>query len=392
MTDGLKVLVVVQRYGEEVIGGAESHARLVAERLAARAEVEVATTTALDYWTWAPHYAPGITRFNDVAVRRFPVRDGRAADFKRIEQHVLFERHTLDDEQRFIRAQGPWAPELLEFLHAEGDRYHAVLFYGYLYAPSVLGLPIVPERAILVSTAHDELPLRLAPYRALFHLPRAIGFLTPEERDLVHRVFKNEDVPDEVLGIALEEPPDHDPAALRARHRFAGPLVAYLGQVTPAKGCDELFRHWSAWRDRPGAPDATLVLAGEVRMPIPERRDLVALGRVSEEEKFALLSTADALVLPSHLESLGIVLLEAWQVGTPVLVPAWNAVTAGQVARTGAGLTYRDAASFGEAIESLLRERRSRGAAGREHVARECTPEAFDARLDRLLALGAIPA
>jgi glycosyltransferase involved in cell wall biosynthesis len=43
---------------------------------------------------------------------------------------------------------------------------------------------------------------------------------------------------------------------------------------------------------------------------------------VSEEDKYALLEAADVLVLPSHLESLGIVLLEAWQVGTPCLVSA----------------------------------------------------------------------
>src|SRR2546427_6901343 len=34
--------------------------------------------------------------------------------------------------------------------------------------------------------SHDEEPLRLAPYRALFQLPRAFGFLTPEAR--VHEV------------------------------------------------------------------------------------------------------------------------------------------------------------------------------------------------------------
>lgn len=390
MSEGLKLLVVVQRYGEEVVGGAESHARLVAERLATTHQVEVATTTALDYWTWEERYAPGITTLNGVAVRRFPVRSGRAADFKAREQKVLFERHTLDDELDFVRAQGPWTPELFEFLHEEGDRYNAVLFYGYLYAPTVHGIRVVPERAILVSTAHDELPLRLVPYRAVFALPRAIGFLTPEERDLVHRVFRNDEIPHEVLGIALEDPAPQDPAAFRAKHGLTGPLVAYLGQVTEAKACDELLAHFAAARER--GLDATLVLLGETRMAIPERPDVKALGRVSEEDKWNGLAAADALVLPSHLESLGIVLLEAWQVGTPALVPAWNAVTAGQVARSGGGLTYSDAASFGEALGTLLRDGRAMGERGRAFVGAECSFDAFDRRLQRLLLSGALPA
>ena len=52
----MKILIVVQRYGAEVVGGSESHARVVAQRLAKLNEVEVATTTALDYWSWAPHF------------------------------------------------------------------------------------------------------------------------------------------------------------------------------------------------------------------------------------------------------------------------------------------------------------------------------------------------
>ena len=54
-----KVLVVVQRYGDEVTGGSEAHARMLVDRLSFRREVEVATTNAVDYWTWAPHYAAG---------------------------------------------------------------------------------------------------------------------------------------------------------------------------------------------------------------------------------------------------------------------------------------------------------------------------------------------
>lgn len=427
----LPVLFVTQRYGAEVIGGAEDHARKVAERLAAmryepaghprrlalgsgdevasaayeegapagpegrrmseaKYRVEVATTTALDYWTWANHYRAGRDEVNGIPVWRFRVARGRARDFKDVERRVAFGPHTLAEEEAFVEKQGPFVPDLLEFLHREGRRYEAIVFYGYLYYPTARGLPLLPERAALVPTAHDERALRAAPYRALFHLPRAIGYLTAEERDLVWRTFRNEHVPFEVVGLGLDSPPAHHAGAFRGKRGLAGPLVLYLGQVVEAKGCDELFALWAAFRDRDGAPPATLVLAGPIRMAIPDRTDVVALGPISEEEKYAALSAASALVNPSRFESLGLTLLEAWQVWTPALAPSGNAVTAGQVGRSGGGLTYGSTEEFIRALERLLDDGRGLGAAGRAWVARECSWDAVLARFDRLIAEAAV--
>src|SRR5256714_13697502 len=95
----VKILVVVQRYGAEVVGGSESHARVVAHRLAMVNEVEVATTNALDYWSWAPYFAAGESMDGPVRVRRFAVTGLRSTTFKESERHILFEPHTLADEQ-----------------------------------------------------------------------------------------------------------------------------------------------------------------------------------------------------------------------------------------------------------------------------------------------------
>jgi glycosyltransferase involved in cell wall biosynthesis len=381
---GRRILLVVQRYGAEVVGGSEQHARLVAQRLAQRHTVEVATTTALDYWTWAPHYRAGDDFLDGILVRRFAVAAGRDAEFKTFERHVLEEEHDLADELAWPDRQGPVVPDLLEFLHRHGQGYDAILFYTYIYAPAALGLPIVPERAALISTAHDEYPLRLAPYRALFHLPRAIGYLTPEERSMVHARFRNEQVPGEVLGYALGDAPAADTAAFRERYGIAGPYVLYLGQVSEGKGCDELMAEWIAHRDAGGSPDATLVLAGTVRMTIPDRPDIRAVGRVSDADKAGALAGALVLVQPSRLESLGIVLFEAWQYGTPVLVHRANLVTSGQTARAAAGRSYADGA-FGAALDALRVERDALGTAGRAFVERECSYPAFDERLERLV-------
>jgi glycosyltransferase involved in cell wall biosynthesis len=380
----VRILIVVQRYGAEVVGGSESHARVVAQRLAMVNEVEVATTNALDYWSWAPHFPVGESMDGPIRVRRFAVTGVRSPTFKDAERHVLFEPHTRADEEAWLAIQGPHTPDLLEFLSREGKSYDAILFYTYIYEPTAAGLPIVPERAALISTAHDEEPLRLVPYRALFQLPRAFGFLTPEERDLVHSRFRNEHIPSEVLGIGLDAPPWHDPEPFRERYAPRGPLVLYLGQVSEGKAVDELIADWTRQRDAGGA--GTLVLAGTARMPIPERDDIVSLGRVSDEDKYALLEAADVLVLPSHLESLGIVLLEAWQVGTPCLVSVKNKVTSGQVARARGGATY-DRAGFAQALATVLANRETLGESGRVYVEAECAWPAFDTRLEQLVDL-----
>ena len=380
----MRILVVVQRYGADVLGGSESHARVVAQRLAMVNEVEVATTNALDYWSWAPHFPVGESMDGHIRVRRFGVTTPRSPTFKDTERHVLFEPHTLADEQAWLAMQGPHAPDLLEFLRRDGKGYDAILFYTYIYEPTAAGLPLVPERAALISTAHDEEPLRLVPYRALFQLPRAFGFLTPEERDLVHSRFRNEHIPSEVLGIGLDTPPWHDPEPFRERYAPRGPLVLYLGQVSEGKAVDELIADWVAYRDDGGA--GSLVLAGTTRMAIPARHDIVSLGRVSDEDKYALLEAADVLVLPSHLESLGIVLLEAWQVGTPCLVSAKNKVTSGQVARAGGGAAY-DRGGFAKALATVLADRESLGESGRVYVEAECAWPAFDMRLEQLVDL-----
>jgi glycosyltransferase involved in cell wall biosynthesis len=380
----VKILIVVQRYGAEVVGGSESHARVVAQRLAMVNEVEIATTNALDYWSWASHFPVGVSMDGPIRVRRFAVTGVRSPTFKDAERHVLFEEHTRADEEAWLAMQGPHTPDLLEFLRREGKDYDAILFYTYIYEPTAAGLPLVPERAALISTAHDEEPLRLVPYRALFQLPRAFGFLTPEERDLVHSRFRNEHIPSEVLGIGLDPPPWHDPEPFREHYAPRGPLVLYLGQVSEGKAVDELIADWIAHREGGGA--GSLVLAGTTRMSVPERDDIVSLGRVSDEDKYALLEAADVLVLPSHLESLGIVLLEAWQVGTPCLVSAKNKVTSGQVARAGGGASY-DRGGFGKALAAVLADRERLGESGRIYVEGECAWPAFDTRLEQLVDL-----
>src|SRR3989449_4513666 len=217
MAEPPSLLVVVQRYGD-VPGGAEAHARSVVQRLRPHFAIEVATTNSTDYLTWKGDLTAGLDQVDGVPVRRFPVERPRAWDFKLYERRAFRGTHTLEDERAFIDAQGPYAPELLEFLFKRGRDYDHVLFFTYIYYPTVLGLPLVPERAVLVPTAHEESAIGLAAYKPVFHGPRAIAYNTEEERRMVWRRFRNERVSNEIVGVGIDVPSEQDAARFRAKH------------------------------------------------------------------------------------------------------------------------------------------------------------------------------
>src|SRR4051812_31793158 len=78
----MRLLYVVQRYGETIAGGAEQACRELAEHMSARGHgVEVATTCAQSYVDWADSYPAGTSELNGVVVHRFPVP--RPRDFDR---------------------------------------------------------------------------------------------------------------------------------------------------------------------------------------------------------------------------------------------------------------------------------------------------------------------
>jgi len=79
----MKLTFVTPRYGTEVIGGAETAARMLAERLVTRDgwEVEVLTSCALDHLTWENTEPAGTTTINGVTVRRYPTASPRLHDY-----------------------------------------------------------------------------------------------------------------------------------------------------------------------------------------------------------------------------------------------------------------------------------------------------------------------
>ena len=378
----MKLACVVQRYGAGVAGGSERHCRELALRLATRHDVTVLTTCAADYVTWDNEFPAGESVDGPLRVRRFPVsRSRRLKRFAELSDEVFDGRASEAQQADWFRENGPDSPALLDYLRAEGAHFDLVLFWTFRYAPSFFGLPLVHDRAVLLPTAEEDRAVDLGILEGFFQMPAAYLFLTPEEETLVSTRAGRPLQPSAVIGMGLDAaPPAVTPAPLR------DPYLLYVGRVDRNKGCDTLLEYFTEYAAVHEGP--SLVLAGPAKMQVPAHPRVRALGRVSDDERDALLQSALALVVPSPFESLSIVLLEGWNRAVPAIVNARCAVLKGQVRRANGGLYYRSAAEFAEAVETLRAsdpERRALGAQGLAYVEREYRWPTVMERVERLL-------
>jgi glycosyltransferase involved in cell wall biosynthesis len=381
----LRLAFVVQRYGPEFGGGAELHCRWLAERLAVRHRVEVFTTRALDYVEWRNAYPPGTTTVNGVPVHRFGVRRRRnMREFASLSNLVFADGHTLEEEERWVRANGPYSPALVEAVASARERFDLIVFYCYRYFHSHHGVPRVRERAVLVPTAEKDPAIRMSVSASLLRMPRGIVYLTPEEQRLVEGASGNQDVPSVVIGSGLDLPAPEPGLDFRARHGLVRPFLLYLGRIDKNKGCITLFAYFRKLVEE-GGLDADLVLAGPAAIEVPAHPRIRHVGFVSDAEKVAALGQSRLLVMPSPYESLSIVTLEAWKLGVPVLANARCDVLAGQCLRSGGGLPYDGYEEFAEAARLLLDRpdvAAALGRQGREYVERECSWEKVESRIE----------
>jgi glycosyltransferase involved in cell wall biosynthesis len=354
----VKLAVVVQRYGPAINGGAELHARYVAEHLAHHAQVEVLTTCATDYVTWRNELEPGVEpAAAGVTVRRFRVRHERDPRvFGRRSDRVFLQRHSLGEELDWLDAEGPTSPALVDYIGKHASEYDFCLFFSYRYYHAYHGARAAMSRAILVPTAERDAAIGLSIFPPLFRSVRAVMYNSPEERTMIQAVAGNDDVPGVVVGIGSDVPQNPQPHRFKQKYNIRGPFAVYVGRIDQNKGCKELFEFFQGYlRDTSGR--LTLVLIGHTLLPIPEHARIRHLGFVDDTDKFDAMAAADLLIMPSYFESLSMVALEAWALGRPVLANGKCDVLKGQCIRSNAGLYYENYPEFFATLRAIEQQR-----------------------------------
>jgi glycosyltransferase involved in cell wall biosynthesis len=372
-----RVAFVVQRYGEEVNGGAETQCRIIAERMSAHWDIEVLTSRACDYVSrFENQYPEGWTEVGGIRVRRFTIDRLRSEDivFAALNRKVLERTSSKDEDKQWLLEIGPDCNGLYEYLLRED--LDLVVFFTYLYATTTQALPLVRHKALLVPEAHDEPPIHARPFDTFFELPRALLCNTPEEESFLLRRSAGAISASVVAGVGVDLPEAVDIQLFRTRYNLGRDYILCVGRIQKEKGSDALFEYYlalpTALRDR-----YPLVLVGKAAMKVPASPYIRHLGFVSEAEKQSALAGATLVVAPSPFESLSLVLLEAWALGTPVVVNGRCEVLMQQVRRANGGLWYCDAEEFCEAIALLTDPgqaglRRALGENGRAFVTTQC--------------------
>jgi glycosyltransferase involved in cell wall biosynthesis len=326
----VKLAVVVQRYGADINGGAELHARYVAERLSRHAEVEVVTSCARDYVTWRNELPEGLDRVNGVAVRRFPVRHERNPNqFGRQSQRVFEHPHSVADELSWLESEGPASPALVEHLCRAAAGLDFVLLFSYRYYHAWHAARRLPAKAVLVPTAERDPAIGLSIFGPTFRGVRAVMYNSHEEQAMIHAATGNQDVPGVVVGVGSDLPAQTSPERFRQKFQITGPFAIYVGRIDENKGCGELFSFFQRYAATfPRGLD--LVLVGSAIMPVPQHPRIHHLGFLPDQDKFDAMAAADVLIMPSYFESLSMVALEAWALGRPVLANGRCDVLKGQ--------------------------------------------------------------
>jgi glycosyltransferase involved in cell wall biosynthesis len=168
----------------------------------------------------------------------------------------------------------------------------------------------------------------------------------------------------------------------RFRNRYGlknAPVLLFLGRKVEHKGIGTILEAMPGlWEKN---PETVLVLSGQsspyfqnffATHPLSGDRRIICLDNFPDTDKADLLEACDVLILPSQVESFGVVFLEAWSKGKPVIgarVPAVEEIISPE--EDGLLVPYGDPQALSQAVERLLKNpalRKTMGEKGRVKV------------------------
>ena len=361
-----KIAIVVQRYGPKVVGGGELLTREVAEHLHRMLgwEVDVYTTTAQDYMTWANVFPEGTETINGVRVHRFN------SWMTRFKYFGLYDRLTAKLirklrnrsytrplavllETIWILLQGPYCPRLISALKHSASDYKKIIFVTYLYYPTLAGAKRFKDKAILIPLAHDEHAFHFLIVERLLQSVRSMITNTLPESRLVRLKLGGRQTMIDQAGVGF----DADAYVPGARTQDEPPYILYLGRISAGKGVAQLVEWFGRLAGDPRFSGLRLRLAGHLEdsVTLPKDPRFEYLGFVDEETKLRLMRNATLVVNPSAHESLSLIVIEAFALKIPVLVNSHCDVLHHYTEVVDTAFEFSDEASFAKALANIIR-------------------------------------
>lgn len=199
----------------------------------------------------------------------------------------------------------------------------------------------------------------------------------------------------DVVGSGLDPLPAlPEPVSLLAKYRVEPTYVLFVGRASFEKGAIDAAKAVLALRQQGTA--VTLLLIGQTapefdrfyaRLDAREKEGIRPLGILSDADKHGLLAGATALLLPSRTDSFGIVLLEAWAHGVPVIAARAGGIP-GVVddGQNGLLVNFGDVPALTQALQRLLTDEQLRRQMGQHGRLKTETTYTWTAVADRVLA------
>ncbi len=396
----MKIAVVVPRYGPDVVGGAETLVRGLAERLQRDdpdIEMEALTTCALDHHTWKNYYREGRDVVKGVPVRRFAVNQNRnLTRYGELLLKIGMGQFLSVDEQYEWIDVNVHSAGLYDYIERNEERYDYFLFAPYLFGTTYYGVSIVPHKSIICPCLHDETFAYFEATRLLLESCRGLMFNTEPEMRLARDRIGIENAGMRVVGFGFDDPSCSDDLSryYGSAHRFRqkyrklkGRFILYAGRLEEGKNVPLLLSCFRRYKESHKS-DLKLVLMGSGMENYPLPRDVIRLGIVPEEDKLDVYAAATVLCQPSVNESFSIVMMESWLMEVPVLVHDQCPVTKYHCLKSKGGLFFGHYDEF-EATLSLMLDQpeiaRRLGQNGRKYVLTNYSWEAVIRRFQSAL-------
>lgn len=346
----MKIAFIIQRCGFDVYGGAEALTLQAASHLSKYLEVDILTTKARDASTWENYYKKNVEKVNELTIRRFSVDVNRDPNFVPLSQYLEFHNDDLNKGKEFLDANGPVCKDLIDFIKNSKEKYDLFIFVGYAYWQTLNGLQEIPDKSILLSTAHDEPWIYFKIYEEVFNLPRGYLFLTNAEKEFVHEKFVTKQKPYQIVGHGVEI--DIEPK--KTKTNLPDKFLLYVGRISAGKGCQLLSDFFNKYIETHKS-NLKLIMIGTLEHPISNCNATI-LENISDEEKFSIIKKSTIFIMPSQFESLNIACLEAWLFSKPVLVNEKSKVLKEHCIRGQCGLFFQNYDEFSSCIDLLLND------------------------------------